>query len=59
MNPKHENLDELWRAYCALCGTLVPGTTPHPDVAPALNILLSCLRAAGAAVGPDFPDPNA
>ena len=54
---KHRDKEELWRAYSALCG-LVKYTAPEHRAAlvPAMNVLLSCLRAAGEPCGEDYPD---
>lgn len=53
---KHKDIDSLWRAYSALYASVVPGTIPGPYHAPAMNIILSCIRAAGGFCGPDYPD---
>lgn len=57
---KHANADSLWAAYSALAG-LAQYSDIHPSkmrehVTPALNVLLSCLRAAGETCGNDYPE---
>lgn len=57
---KHKDAEELWRAYSALAG-LVAYTVPEHrgHIVPAMNILLSCLRAAGQACGSDYDESRA
>lgn len=51
---KHKDPDELWTAFSALCAVLTEHEDKRPFIVPALNVLLSCLRAADQNCGPDF-----
>lgn len=55
---KHTDADSLWAAYSALAGLAqysdIPLEKMRAHVVPAMNILLSCLRAAGENCGNDY-----
>jgi len=52
---KHKDVEELWRAYSALAGLVVYTAPEHRGhIVPAMNVLLSCLRAAGQPCGMDY-----
>jgi hypothetical protein len=57
---KHKNPDDLWRAYSALAGLAagydIPLEKLRAHTIPSMNILLSCLRAAGECCGDDYPE---
>lgn len=59
---KHKNPDELWRAYSALAALAaysdIPPKKIRAHIVPAMNILLSCLRAADELCGNDYPEPE-